>query len=107
MPSRELTREVLPDGRVRFSLRPEGPLSEDELSSELTAVAIAADPALDKATGRLLPGRRSTEITTLLFLAPPDASGISHLGGIECAAEHASAVAALAEKKGYRVSRDV
>lgn len=107
MPSRELTKEVLPDGRVRFSLHPEGALSEDEASSELTAVVIAADPALDKVTGRLLAGRRSAEITTSLFLTPPDASGISHLGGIECAADQASVVAALAEKKGYRVSRDV
>jgi len=107
MPSRELTKEVLSGGRVRFSLHREGPLSEDDLASELTAVVIAADSALDKVSGRLLPGRRTEEIATSLFLTEPDASGISHLGGIECAAEQASEVAALAEGKGYRVSRDV
>jgi hypothetical protein len=107
MPSRELTKEVLPGGRVRFLLHPAGPLPEDELASELTAIVVATDPALDKRNGRLLPGKRAADITTSLFLMQPDASGVSHLGGIECAAEHALVVTALAEKKGYRVSRDV
>lgn len=107
MPSRELTREVLPGGRVRFSLHPEGPLSETELASELTAIVVATDPVLDKDTGRRLPGKRTTEITTSLFLTDSEAMGVSHLGGIECAPEHAAVVANLAEKRGYRVSRDV
>ena len=107
MPSRELRQETPRHGRVRFLLRSDGQISETDASSELTAIVIATDPALGHSTGRLVPGKRTSDITTSLFLTAPDAAGISHLGGITCAETQAVVVAAHAEKKGYRVVRDV
>jgi len=103
MPSRELTAELVNHERVRFCLRADGPLSEAEAVSELTAILIAADPAVDGETGRLIPGKRQTDITTCLFLSGPDAAGVIRLGGIECTHEHAATVRLLAEARGYRV----
>lgn len=107
MPSRELHQKKAKNGRVRFVLRPDGALSESDAASELTAIVIATDPAVGPRTGRLIPDKRSAEITTSLFFASPDASGISHLGGIECAEINAQLLATHAEKKGYRVIKDV
>ena len=106
MPSRELRQETPQHGQVRFWLLPDGPISETDASSELTAIVIATDPALDHSTGRLVPGKRRSDVTTSLFLMVPDAAGISHLAGIICAEAQAVVVAAHAEKKGYRVVKD-
>jgi len=107
MPARELTAEATAKGRVRFNLRLEGPVSESDVTAELTTIVQAADPALDSDTGRLIPGKKNTEIRTNLFLTMPDAQGISHLGGIECHSAEADLVVSLAEARGYRVLRAV
>lgn len=107
MPSRELIAERTQGSRVRFSLRLDGPFSETEVAAELTAILIAADPALDDNTGRLIPGQRQTDIKTSLFLTAPDSAGVSHVGGIECTHDQVPIIAMLAEKRGYRVLRDV
>jgi hypothetical protein len=107
MPARELTAEMTAQGRVRFKLRLEGPVSEADVAAELTAILQTADPALESDTGRLVPGKRNGEIRTNLFLTAPDAHGNSHLGGIECHAAEADLVVSLAEARGYRVQRAV
>jgi hypothetical protein len=95
------------NGRVRFALEAGAEVSEADVASELTALVFAVDPALDSETGRLIPGRRGSEIRTSLFLTPPDDHGISHVGGIECAEADVEFVARHAQARGYVVIRDV
>ena len=107
MPSRVLSAEQAEHGRVRLRLGAGGPLSEAEATEDLTAILYASDPALDHQTGRLIPGKKKTDITTNLFLTEPDANGVSHLGGIECEPSQVELVVSLAKQKGYRVDGSV
>jgi hypothetical protein len=107
MPSRKLRQKPPENGRVRFALEGGGEVPEGEVASELTALVLAVDPALNSHTGRLVPGKRGSEIRTSLFLTPPDDDGISHIGGIECAEADAEVVARHAKAGGYVVIRDV
>jgi hypothetical protein len=107
MPIRKL-RQLPPDnGRVRFALEPGDEVSEDDAASELTAFVFAADSAVDSQTGRLIPGKRGSEIRTSLFLTPSGVDGVSHLGGIDCAEADAEIVMQHVRSGGYVVIKDV
>ena len=106
MPSREVQVHAAGEA-VRFVLRRDGEVSETVLEKELLGVLYAADPPLESTSGRLIPGQRASAIQVSLFITDPDASGISHLGGILCNRSNAVLISRLLSERGYSVLGDV
>jgi hypothetical protein len=104
---RELHRQAATKGWVEFHAQPGSDVSESELERELMPIIFAADPALEAATGRLVPGCRAETIATRLLLAPPTEEGGAHqIKGLTCSEGLAAQVALLAQKWGFVVVGD-
>ena len=69
-------------GELLAALEQAGDVPEEIIESELLATIYKADPSLEDDTGRLVSGRKSSEISLSLYLTEPDSEGISRLGGI-------------------------
>ena len=100
---RELHIQASESGWVEFRAQQGNAVSESTLESELLPIIYVADPALDDATGRLLPGFRATSVAARLLVLGPDSVGSHYLGGITCTTELAANVARLAAERGYHV----
>jgi hypothetical protein len=101
--SRHLEMQLALGGIVQFLVRPGTDLDEASLERELLPIVYLANPALDSATGLLLPGRHASEVTTRLFMVGPSAEGLHHIGGITCTSQVASHVAKSARARGFHV----
>ena len=97
----ELPIRISPNGNDRSTavalLTQDGGVAEETIESELLGTIYKCDPALDDATGRLLPGKRQSEVSLSIVLTEPDSEGTCHIGGIEGQAH--SLKAALEELK--------
>ncbi len=105
MPKRILTVQTNGNDRstVVALLRQKGSIAEETIESELLGAIYKCDPALDDATGRLLPGKRQSEVSLSIVLTDPDAEGTCHIGGIEGQAHSLEAALDELELVGYEI----
>jgi hypothetical protein len=90
-------------GLLKATLEYGGTESEETIEKELLEAIFKSDPALEENTGRLLPGKKISEIGLSLFLLKPNANGVSHLGGIQGNAHLIEAALQVLSKNGYKV----
>ncbi len=82
MARRAVIINELSSGELVAELEQGGDIPEEVIEGELLSIIYKTDPALDNDTGRLVPGKKNSEISLSLHLTEPDLEGISRLGGI-------------------------
>ena len=86
-------------------LEQDGDVTYETIDSELLSTIYKCDPSLDDDTGRLVPGKRSSEIALRLHLTDPDTDGVSHLGGMRGESSLLNEVIEDLKSKGYTIKR--
>lgn len=109
MPARKLTFDptgYAPGNKAVFHLEQNGPLGEGEIEQELAPLLHKYHPALDDQSGKLKQQPGVRELVSLgpeFFLTPPDASGVSHFGGIRLPYKVKDAFLAELRANGWQV----